>query len=150
VSSVFESFAFRQKVYFQHCDPAGIVFYPRYFEMINTIVEEWFARRLGVPFETLHKTAAVPTVSISIDFHVPSRHGDILEFRLRPTRIGRSSVDLAIEANCDGEKRLSLKSTLVYTGKGADRSKSWPEAIQARIRHELNESVKDDAQDHSA
>ena len=30
-------------VRFQHCDPAGIVFYPRYLEMINQTVEEWFA-----------------------------------------------------------------------------------------------------------
>jgi 4-hydroxybenzoyl-CoA thioesterase len=143
-------FKVRQKVYFQHCDPAGIVFYPRYFEMVNTIVEEWFAQRLGSPFEVLHAVAAVPTVSISIEFHAPSKLGDVLEFRLRPTRIGRSSVDLAIEAHCGAEKRISLKSTLVFTGKASDRSTSWPEDIRARISHELNELVTDDAQDHSA
>jgi 4-hydroxybenzoyl-CoA thioesterase len=145
-------FAFRQQVYFQHCDPAGIVFYPRYFEMINTTVEEWFTQRLGVPFETLHGSmdAVVPTVSIGIEFHAPSRHGDVLEFRLRPIRIGRSSVELAIEAYCGPEKRLSLKSTLVFTGAGADRAKSWPASIRERISQELNGSVKDDAQDHSA
>jgi 4-hydroxybenzoyl-CoA thioesterase len=145
-------FAFRQKVYFQHCDPAGIVFYPRYFEMINVTVEEWFAERLGVTFEALHGSmdAAVPTVSMSIDFHAPSKHGDMLEFRLKPTRIGRSSLELAIEAYCGPEKRLSLKSTLVFTGAGADRAKSWPAGIRERISHELNGSVKDDAQDHSA
>jgi 4-hydroxybenzoyl-CoA thioesterase len=141
------AFTFRQKVYFQHCDPAGIVFYPRCFEMINTVVEEWFTERIGVPFETLHGSmgAAVPTVSIKIDFHARSKHGDILEFRLQPTRIGRSSVDLAIEAYCGHEKRLSLTSTLVFTGEGADRSKSWPADIRARISHELKELVTDNA-----
>lgn len=145
-------FTFGQKVFFQHCDPAGIVFYPRYFEMINATVEEWFAQRLGVPFEALHDSldAAVPTVSMNVDFHAPSRHGDILEFRLRPIRIGRSSVDLAIEAHCGPEKRLSLTSTLVFTGVGADGAKSWPASIRARIKHELNGLVRDDAQDHSA
>jgi 4-hydroxybenzoyl-CoA thioesterase len=144
-------FTFRQKVYFQHCDPAGIVFYPRYFEMISTAVEEWFAERIGVPFESLHGSiGAVPTVSLNIEFTAPSRHGDILEFRLQPTRIGRSSVDLSIEAYCGLEKRLNLTQTLVFTGKGADRSKSWPEDIRARISRELNVLVADDAQDHSA
>jgi 4-hydroxybenzoyl-CoA thioesterase len=145
-------FAFRQKVYFQHCDPAGIVFYPRYFEMINTTVEEWFAQRLGVPFQALHGSmdAAVPTVSTTIDFHAPSKLGDVLEFRLTPARIGRSSVELAIEAYCGPEKRLSLTSTLVFTGTGGNRSKPWPASIRERISHELNGSVKDDAQDHSA
>jgi len=61
------AFTLQQKVRFQHCDPAGIVFYPRYFEMINATVEEWFAQRLGVPFETLHGAlgAAVPTAGTS-------------------------------------------------------------------------------------
>jgi 4-hydroxybenzoyl-CoA thioesterase len=144
------AFAVRQKVYFQHCDPAGIVFYPRYFEMINTTVEEWFAQCLGVPFETLHGSAAVPTVSIRIDFRAPSKLGDMLEFRLRPTRIGRSSLDLAIEVHCGTEKRVSLIQTLVFTGKSSDRSRSWPKDIRARILQELNELVTDDAQDHSA
>jgi len=141
------NFTFRQKVLFQHCDPAGIVFYPRYFEMISTTVEEWFSQRLGVPFETLHGPigAAIPVVSMNTDFHAPSKHGDILEFRLRPTRVGRSSIGLAIEAYCGAEKRLSVTSTLVFTRKGAIGSESWPEAIRARISDELNWLVKDNA-----
>ena len=141
------AFTLPRKVRFQHCDPAGIVFYPRYFEMITATVEEWFAQRLGVPFETLHGPlgAAVPTASLSVDFHAPSRLGDVLEFRLKPTRIGRSSVRLAIEASCAGEQRLSLESTLVFTREGASKPDSWPEDIRARIARELVEAVTDDA-----
>jgi 4-hydroxybenzoyl-CoA thioesterase len=140
-------FTLQQKVRFQHCDPAGIVFYPRYFEMITTTVEEWFAQHLGVPFETLHGSlgAAVPTVSMTVEFHAPSRHGDILEFRLRPTRIGRSSVGLSIAAYCGGEKRLSMESTLVFTREAASKPESWPEDLRARIAQELGGSVKGDA-----
>jgi 4-hydroxybenzoyl-CoA thioesterase len=140
-------FTLQQKVRFQHCDPAGIVFYPRYFEMITAVVEEWFAQRLGVPFEILHGSlgGAVPTASISVDFHTPSKLGDVLEFRLKPTRIGRSSVALSIVAYCGAEKRLSLESTLVFTGEDASKADSWPEDLRARISRELGESVKDDA-----
>jgi 4-hydroxybenzoyl-CoA thioesterase len=140
-------FTLQQKVRFQHCDPAGIVFYPRYFEMINTTVEEWFAQRLGVPFETLHGPlgAAVPTASISVDFQAPSRLGEVLEFRLRPTRIGRSSVGLSIEAYCGAEKRLSMESTLVFTKEGASKPEPWPKDLRARISQELGALVKDDA-----
>jgi 4-hydroxybenzoyl-CoA thioesterase len=140
-------FTLQQKVRFQHCDPAGIVFYPRYFEMINATVEEWFAQRLGVPFETLHGPlgAAVPTASMKVDFHAPSRLGDFLEFRLRPTRIGRSSVGLSIEAYCGPEKRLSMESTLVFTKEGAGKPDSWPEDLRARISQDLSILVEDDA-----
>lgn len=141
------AFTLQEKVRFQHCDPAGIVFYPRYFEMINATVEEWFAQRLGIPFETLHGPlrAAVPTASISIDFHAPSKLGDVLEFRLRPTRIGRSSVGLVIDAYCGAEKRLSMESTLVFTKEGAKRPEPWPKDVRARISQELGEAVKDNA-----
>jgi len=133
-------FTLQQKVRFQHCDPAGIVFYPRYFEMVTATVEEWFAQRLGVPFETLHGPlgAAVPTVSMTVEFNAPSRLGDVLEFRLRPARIGRSSVGLSIAAYCGAEKRLSMESTLVFTRAGASKPDSWPEDLRARISREID------------
>lgn len=43
-----------QQIFFNHCGSARIVFYPRYFEMINILVEEWFAQVLGMPFEVMH------------------------------------------------------------------------------------------------
>ena len=33
-------------VRFADCDPAGIVFYPRYMEMFNALVEDWFREGL--------------------------------------------------------------------------------------------------------
>jgi 4-hydroxybenzoyl-CoA thioesterase len=140
-------FILQQKVRFQHCDPAGIVFYPRYFEMISETVEEWFAQRLGVPFAALHgeRGAAVPTASLKIDFYSPSRLGDALEFRLRPTRIGRSSVALSIEARCGGERRLSMESTLVFTDGGGGKPSAWPGDIRGRISREIDGAVPDNA-----
>ena len=28
---------------FEHCDAAGIIFYPRFFGLVNETVEDWFA-----------------------------------------------------------------------------------------------------------
>lgn len=33
---------------FAHCDPAGIVFFPRYLEMFNNLIEDWCRDELGV------------------------------------------------------------------------------------------------------
>ena len=32
-----------QDITFRQCDPAGIVFYPRYFEMMNDAIERFFS-----------------------------------------------------------------------------------------------------------
>ena len=55
------AFVSQVQVLFRHCDPAGIVFYPRYFEMVNDLVEEWFDRGMGLPFHTLHVQRQVGT-----------------------------------------------------------------------------------------
>ena len=125
----------QQKVLFQHCDPAGIVFYPRYFDMVNAVVEEWFGSRLGTPFEILHGSmdAGIPTVQLEVAFHAPSRHGDLLDFQLEPLRVGTSSVDISVRVYCADELRLSMKASLVYVDKSTTRARPWPPAIRRRI-----------------
>ena len=77
-----------------HTDPAEFVFYPRYFEMINALVEDWFAGPLDCDFETLHGEleTGVPTVSTQCEFARPSRLGDRLVFELVVERIGEGSL----------------------------------------------------------
>ena len=78
---------------FRHCDPAGIVFYPRYFEMINDFVEEWFDKGMGLPFHALHveRRIGTPTASVQCDFTAPSRWHERLRQTLEVQRIGGAS-----------------------------------------------------------
>ena len=124
-------FRLSQKVMFKHCDPAGIVFYPRYFEMINDLVERWFDA-IGHPFETLHKSGGVPTAAIEVAFKAPSRHGDQLEWRLTPGAPGGASLALAFEAVSGEETRLTGRSTLVHVGPDG-RPLPWPDELRAAI-----------------
>jgi 4-hydroxybenzoyl-CoA thioesterase len=136
-------FVFSQKVRFQHCDPAGIIFYPRYFEMLNATIEEWFATRLGRSFGEIHgpMEMGVPTVAHETCFHKPSRLGDRLDFTLTPLRLGRSSVTLAVEATCATEPRVSFTTTLVWYAKADGRPRPWPTDLRAGIEMEMQEGV---------
>lgn len=133
------TFTYRQKVLFRHCDPNGIVFYPRYFEMANDAVEAWFAERLGAPFEEIHGPMALgtPTATLSAVFHAPSRHGDALDWALAPTRLGRASLDLSTKATCEGAPRMTMTSTLVMAKGDGGGATPWPDAIRARIEAEM-------------
>jgi acyl-CoA thioesterase FadM len=33
-------------VRFSHCDPAGIVYFPHYFDMFNGLIEDWYTQEL--------------------------------------------------------------------------------------------------------
>ena len=100
---------------FQHCDPAGIVFYPRYFEMINQVIEDWFAEAIGMSFQQMHIELGmgVPAVHVECDFAKASRIGEVVRFELRVLRMGTKSFELEITATKDGELRLRDRVTLV-------------------------------------
>ena len=124
------------RIEFNHCDPAGIVFYPRYFEMMNSVVENFFREVAAYPFERMVDAGnGVPTARVEIDFRAPSRLGEVLDWTLGVTRLGRSSVTFGIGATGGGEVRLEAALTLVWIGPGG-RSAPWPEEIRARIAPE--------------
>ena len=128
-------FSHRNEVMFQHCDPAGIVFYPRYFEMINAAVESFFARAVDWPFSQMHgkERLGVPMGRISADFHAPSRLGDLLDWNVSIRRLGAASARFAIGATAVGERRVTCEATVVLVSLGEMKSRRWPEPVRARL-----------------
>lgn len=124
-----------QTVRFQHCDPAGIVFYPRYYELLNLTVERFFERKIGYSFNQLHRQlhVTVPTVRIETDFFEASYLEDRLQFQLRLDRIGRSSLSFNISCRCGEEERLKAIITLVCIDFDKKKAVPWPDVIRTRI-----------------
>ena len=124
-------FKFHHRVLFQHCDPAGMVFYPRYFEMINACVETWFEQEVGVPFNEMHLQLglSVPTVSTETKFHAPSHLGDRLIFQMEVRKRGNTSLQLNISASCDAQLRLTNETTLVLVEQKNGRPTPWSEHL---------------------
>ena len=131
------TFNFPQKVLFKHCDPAGIVFFPRYFEMMNDCVEAFFDE-IGLPFDEMHTWGGVPTVKIGSEFKAASRHGDLLDLTLSITKLGGASMDLSIRTTCQDELRMTYEATLVMINKEM-KPLPWP----AELRATLHAYVKD-------
>lgn len=60
------------------CDPAGIVFYPQFFRMMNIGTHKLF-EHAGIPFHDMVKrygTAGVPMLDVQATFKSPARFGD--------------------------------------------------------------------------
>ena len=60
------------------CDPAGIVFYPQFFRMMNTATHSMFGAA-GLPFHEMtskYRTAGVPMLDVQTTFRSPARFGD--------------------------------------------------------------------------
>ncbi|MDX5350687.1 MAG: acyl-CoA thioesterase [Paracoccaceae bacterium] len=128
------------RIEFNHCDPAGIVFYPRYFEMTNSVCENFFREVVGYSYHAMMDDGiGVPTARVETDFRAPSRLGDVLDWTLDVERLGASSVTFRLEARCDGEHRLTARLTLVWLGPD-HRPGRWPDAVRATLSAHLEDA----------
>lgn len=104
-----------KNIRFSHCDPAGIVFYPRYAELCNEVVEDWFREALAVDFNSLHEThrLGIPAVKLEVEYHAPSVYGEVLDYTLAVAELGNSSMVLTVNSQCRGQARVSIRLKVV-------------------------------------
>lgn len=124
-----------QLIRFAHCDPAGIVFFPRFFDLAHNTMEDWFARGVGysMPVMIAEHRVGTPTVAIRTEFRKALRIGDTLRFSLTVTRMGRSSVDLRYLGSKDGEEHLQIFQTIAFSDLERMKSIPIPDAVRPRI-----------------
>lgn len=144
-----QPFVAEVEVRFRHCDPAGIMFYPRILELVNDVVEDWFDQALGHSFALMHGVLhhGTPTVQLDARFLRPSRIGDRLRFAITVLQLGNSSATLAVLARCGDEERLHVTLTLVHTDQAADppHALPWPAAVRTRMNTFLQPGPEDAA-----
>jgi 4-hydroxybenzoyl-CoA thioesterase len=135
------SYARTIRVEFNHCDPAGIVFYPRYFEMTNSVCENFFREVVGYSYHAMMEDGiGVPTARIETDFRAPSRLGDVLDWVLVVEKVGGSSVTVRLDMASGNEHRLTARLVLVWMSPEG-RPARWPDPIRAALTAHLEEAA---------
>lgn len=124
-----------QLIRFSHCDPAMIVYFPRFFDLAHSTMEDWFTEGVGVPLPTLirDRRLGTPTVSIHCDFFKPLRLGDTLRTEMRILRMGNASVEVEYRGTKDGIEHLRITQTVVFMNLDAARAVPIPDDLHARI-----------------
>src|ERR1700752_4265739 len=81
-------FSFDRELRFGDCDPSGIAYFPSYLNILNGVVEEFWAA-IGFPWSGLigGRRIGTPTVHLTCDFSKPSSFEDPLTFKLRVCRV---------------------------------------------------------------
>jgi len=128
-------FTTRTRIMFQHCDVAGIVYHPRFFDMISGAVEDFFDTRLDWHWAKMHGPdgSGVPTVTITVDFTSPVRLGDWLDLEVRVKQVGRSSLSLQVLGSVEGKQAFDARPTLVHVELATMTSRPWPDEVRARL-----------------
>jgi hypothetical protein len=86
-------FTKQEKVRFQHVDYAGIVFYPRFLEMLNCLVEDWFEED-GVYYRTPNHICPIKTELVRIVDFDDVAWGEDYPFSQRIKPLLKSEVEI--------------------------------------------------------
>jgi acyl-CoA thioesterase FadM len=111
---------------FSHCDPAGIVYFPHYFDMFNGVIEDWYKDELKHDYAALvmGERFGFPFVHIECDFKIPSLMGEVIELTLLVDRIGRSSLGIVVVCHRDDVARDPQAGAIAAAAARGDRGLS--------------------------
>ena len=123
------------------CDPAGIVWYPRYFEWFDASTAALFAAA-GVPNSVMHKThriLGIPLVDTRARFFIPSKFEDELAIESTVLEFRRSSFDVRHRIRKNGDLAVEGFETRVWTVRDSGdperlRSAPIPAEVIAQFR----------------
>lgn len=128
-----------EKIRFQHIDYAGIVFYPRFLEMLNGLVEDWFEEALDRPFSKMHQTNGIPTVDLKVQFKKAARLGEILTKKLWVKELKSSSVVCGFRFEDEsGNTCVEGEVTLVNVKIAEDRNSIKAEAFREEMKEKIS------------
>jgi 4-hydroxybenzoyl-CoA thioesterase len=126
------------------CDPAGIVFYPRYFAMFDHSTTLLIECTLGMSKHQLYATydfAGYPMVENRARYLLPTRFGDDVVIETSLTAVRRSSFDLTHRLRKDGALAVEGFETRVWVVRdsarpGGFKAQPIPPEVAARLRPE--------------
>lgn len=115
----------RRTVEWGDCDPAGIVFNPRYFEWFDAATAFLFARALGMNKPAMiarYGIVGIPLVDTRATFHAPCAFGDEIGIESMVTEFRRSSFDVRHRlTRADGTLAVEGAETRVWVARDPGR-----------------------------
>jgi 4-hydroxybenzoyl-CoA thioesterase len=134
-----QPFTKQEKIRFKHVDYAGIVFYPRFLEMLNDLVEDWFEEALDRPFSKIHETNGIPTVDLKVQFKKAARLGEVLTKKLWVIKLGGASVNCGFRFEDEhGNTCLEGEVTLVNVAIAEDRNNIKAEPFNEEMKAKIS------------
>jgi 4-hydroxybenzoyl-CoA thioesterase len=129
---------------FSHCDPAGIVYFPHYFDMFNGLIEDWYTEQLGVDYAKLilNDRYGFPFVHIETDFKKPSRMGEHLDLTLLLMKIGLSSLSVVIVGHLAGVERLRARLVTAMMSLETQRKVGLPHFLREKFENYLKRTAQ--------
>lgn len=137
------------------CDPAGIIFYPRYFEIFDTGTTALFERALGmskISYLKAYDFAGHPVVETRARFRQPTRFGDDISIETTLVECGESTFKLEHRVSKGGALAVEGFETRVWVKRDAGNPRRMqpqpiPPEVVSRLKQAENEQAKTERAD---
>ena len=134
------------RIEWYQCDPAGIIFYPRYFEIFDTSTTMLLERALGMTkseYLQAYGFAGHPLVATRGRFRLPTRFGDEVAVASTLVECGRTSFKIEHRLSKAGALAAEGFETRVWVVRREDdptriRSEPIPAEVVARLQTPRN------------
>lgn len=121
----------RRRVIWGECDPAGVVYTPRYADYVASAAV-WFIRLVARPY--LADSIGTPVKALSLEFHKTLRPDDQFDMTVLVGAVRSRTFDLAIEATgTDGARRFNAQVTPILIDRATFISALIPEGCRTSL-----------------
>jgi 4-hydroxybenzoyl-CoA thioesterase len=129
------------RIEWSDCDPAGIVFYPRYFEMFDISTTVLIERAIGmrkIEYLKAYGFTGHPLVETRARFRLPTRFGDEVAIETKLVACGRSSFKVEHRLTLAGALAVEGTETRVWVGRHSnDPARMQSQPIPAEVLDRL-------------
>lgn len=136
------AFVTQLQVRFGDVDPAGIVYFPKIYDMVHQAFEEVWDVHVGKRYYHLlgEEQTGLPLVHSEVDFKHPLHFGDRPIVKVTCFKLGHSSIGLRYRFFVDDVLCVDARMTTVHVDLEGLKSTTIPEAYRARF-----EEIMEDA-----
>jgi 4-hydroxybenzoyl-CoA thioesterase len=129
-------FTTERKIRFSHCDPAGIVYFVNFFDMVSGAVEDWFGEAIGFTFNEMHiqRRVGFPIVNTGCEFFKPCHLGDRLELELAIAKLGRSSIEFVVTGKVAGDEKFRARHKVALISLETLRALPIPDDMRGKMQ----------------
>ena len=132
-----DPFVIQRRIAFRDCDPAGVVYTPRFLDPIATSAVDLFVQALiGRPTDRVAPFDKIgfPAKAVEIVFHHPTRLDELVDIKLSIKTIRkRTFTVLASAYNQTNDHLFDAALTLIAIAKGEWRSVDLPSELLQRL-----------------
>lgn len=127
-------FRTERPVRFGDCDPAGIVYTPRFVDMMNEAIERLFVDELNLDYYGLVRDGVgLGYARLGSDFFRPAGMGEVLVLAPRVGRIGGASATLIVHGFREAEEIFRGSLVMVTTSIRSAKPIQLPTQIRAAL-----------------